>query len=94
MSNMSKAIALAVVGLAYLVAYPVQASDQSIRCGSYIIYAGGKSDSALMYEVLRKCGEPKERLGNTWIYEQGSMVRILTFGGYDGRLYRIESRRK
>ena len=47
-----------------------------------------------MYEVLRKCGEPKERLGNTWIYEQGSMVRILTFGGYDGRLYRIESRRK
>ncbi len=45
-----------------------------------------------MYEVLKKCGEPEAKNGNTWIYLQGSMRRILTFN-FEGRLARIESRR-
>ena len=54
--------------------------------------ATGKSASG-KYEVLKKCGEPVAQRGDTWIYEQGSMIRVLTFN-YEGRLLRIESRRK
>ena len=75
-----------------LVAMQSMASDRSIRCGTYLIHAGGGKDSAIMYAVLTKCGEPEAKNGNTWIYAQGSMRRILTFN-YEGRLARIESRR-
>ena len=75
-----------------LVAIQTMASDRSMRCGTYLIHAGGGKDSAGMYEVLKKCGEPEAKNGNTWIYVQGSMRRILTFN-YQGRLQRIESRR-
>jgi len=69
------------------------ASDRSIRCGTYLIYGGGGKDSAGMYEVLKKCGEPEAKEGNNWIYVQGNMLRVLTFN-YEGRLAKIESRRK
>ncbi len=75
-----------------LFAIQSMASDRSMRCGTYLIHAGGGKDSAGMYEVLKKCGEPEAKNGNTWIYLQGSMRRILTFN-FEGRLARIESRR-
>jgi len=75
-----------------LFAMQSMASDRSMRCGTYLIHAGGGKDSAGMYEVLKKCGEPEAKNGNTWIYLQGSMRRILTFN-FEGRLARIESRR-
>jgi hypothetical protein len=75
------------------IAMQAVASDRSIRCGTYLIYGGGGKDSAGMYEVLKKCGEPEAKIGNTWIYVQGNMVRDLTFN-YEGRLATIESRRK
>ncbi len=75
-----------------LIAMQAVASDRSIRCGTYLIYGGGGKDSASMYEVLKKCGEPEAKNGNNWIYVQGSMLRILTFN-YEGRLAAIESRR-
>jgi len=74
-----------------LTAMQALASDRSMRCGTYLIHAGG-FDSPGMYEVLKKCGEPEAKNGNTWIYLQGSMRRILTFNA-EGRLMRIESRR-
>jgi hypothetical protein len=93
MSNLGRSIAVIVVGLiVHLAAYPAQASDRSMRCGRYLIHAGGGSDSALMYEVLKKCGEPETKLRGDWIYVQGNMDRVLTFN-YEGRLQRIESRR-
>ena len=76
-----------------LVAMQAVASDRSIRCGTHLIYGGGGKDSASMYEVLKKCGEPEAKNGNNWIYIQGSMLRVLTFN-YEGRLAIIESRRK
>ena len=78
-----------------LVFFTVQAlaSDRSMRCGTYLIYSGGGKNSTGMYEVLRKCGEPIIKNNDTWIYEQGSMFRVLTFN-HEGRLARIESRRK
>lgn len=67
------------------------ASDRSMRCGRYLIHAGGGKDSAGMYEVLKKCGEPEAKNGNAWIYLQGRTYRTLTFN-FEGRLQRIESR--
>ena len=75
-----------------LFAMQSMAADRSMRCGTYLIHAGGGKDSALNYEVLKKCGEPAVKNGNNWIYLQGSMSRILTFNS-EGRLQRIESRR-
>ena len=93
MMHMRKFAFLLATGLILaLVAMPSMASDRSIRCGTYLIHAGGGKDSAGMYEVLKKCGEPEAKNGNTWIYVQGSMRRILTFN-FEGRLQRIESRR-
>lgn len=93
MSHTIKLAPVAAAGLALtLIAMQSMASDRSIRCGTYLIYGGGGKDSSGMYEVLKKCGEPEAKSGNTWIYIQGSMRRILTFNN-EGRLARIESRR-
>lgn len=83
----------ATVLLLTVVAVQAHSSDRSMRCGTYLIYGGGGKDSTGMYEVLKKCGEPIIKNSNTWVYEQGSMYRVLTFN-YDGRLARIESERK
>ena len=68
------------------------ASDRSMRCGRHLIYAGGGKDSAGMYEVLKKCGEPEAKYGDKWVYVQGNVRPTLTFRG-DGRLFLIESKR-
>ena len=81
------------VALLAILSATAHASDRSIRCGNYLIHSGGGKDSASMYEVLKKCGEPVAKHGNTWAYEQGSMLRMLTFNP-QGRLQRIESSRK
>ena len=93
MSSVSGSVALIVVGLTvHLAAFPAQASDRSMRCGVHLIHSGGGRDSSLMYEVLKKCGEPEAKVGDTWIYLQDGMQRSLTFN-HQGRLQRIESRR-
>lgn len=91
MFNVAKIAATALI-LA-LLASQANAADRSMRCGTYLIYSGGGKNSTGMYEVLRKCGEPTIKNSDTWIYEQGGMFRVLTFN-YEGRLARIESRRK
>lgn len=69
-----------------------EASDKSMRCGRYLIHAGGGKDSAVMYEVLKKCGQPEAKNGDQWIYRQNNVHRVLTFN-FEGRLQRIESHR-
>ena len=93
MSNTTKNVSVAAAALILgFLATQSMASDRSIRCGTYLIVGGGGKDSAGMYEVLKKCGEPDANEGNTWIYVQGSMNRILTFN-QEGRVARIESQR-
>ena len=87
------ALAVLIALWASIATSPAYASDNSMRCGRHLIVAGGNSDSSLMYEVLKKCGEPEAKQGNSWVYSQGNMQRILTFN-YESRLQRIESRRK
>jgi len=43
----------------------------SISCGVHIIQDGSTRSSATKYEVLKKCGEPKIREGDSWIYSRG-----------------------
>lgn len=64
------------------------AQAASMRCGSHIIQSDQRHGMG-KYEVLKRCGEPTERYGNTWIYDEpGKMKRVLRFG-QDGLLSEI-----
>jgi len=78
---------IAALFLSIIVMEPALA-DRSIRCGTHVISVGQGKDPG-MYEVLKKCGEPTQRYGKTFIYERGSIALTLTFGG-NGRLNSIE----
>jgi len=58
--------------------YMIPASAGSMRCGTHMIQDGGRSGPG-KYEVLKKCGEPAGRYGNTWIYEIGGKAYTLAF---------------
>jgi hypothetical protein len=61
----------------------------SMRCGTHVISAGYR-DSPGMYEVLKRCGEPKTRYGRTWVYEKSSSVsHVITFSD-NGQIRSIE----
>jgi hypothetical protein len=49
------------------------ASADSMRCGTHII-SWGQDDSPGQYEVLKRCGKPTYRQGDTWVYEKSSSV--------------------
>lgn len=78
---------IAALFLSALALEPAFASG-SMRCGTHIISAGGRSGTG-MYEVLKKCGEPTERFGNTWIYQKGNAKRTVRFNS-QGVVTRIE----
>ena len=71
-------LTLAMIAFALTFLWATPAEAKSIRCGQHIVSSGGRTGPT-MYEVLKKCGEPKERAGLTWIYEQRGRVRVLTF---------------
>jgi hypothetical protein len=59
-------------------------SGGSMKCGIHIIHDGGRYSPG-KYEVLKKCGEPTFRQGNTWVYDTGrGSSRVLRFnrGGF------------
>lgn len=57
--------------LAIVLAQPALAG--SMRCGTHII-SYGQDNSPGQYEVLKRCGEPTFRQGDTWVYEKSSSV--------------------
>ena len=66
-----------------------QSMASSMRCGTHVI-SSGQRGSPYKHEVLKKCGEPTSRAGNTWIYERSSSVtRVVKFSG-DGQISSIE----
>ena len=65
-------LAGAVLVLAIVSSQPALAS--SMRCGTHII-SSGQGNSPGQYEVLKRCGEPTVRQGNTWIYDKSSSVK-------------------
>lgn len=50
----------------------------SMRCGNHLIEDSGRTAPG-KYEVLKKCGEPTAKVGNTWIYERGGSKRVVSF---------------
>ncbi len=59
-----------------------------MSCGVHKFSGGGRHGPG-MYEVLKKCGEPTFRRGNTWVYDQGGGRRKVLFFGDAGNLMRI-----
>jgi hypothetical protein len=60
----------------------------SMRCGTHIISSGGRPGPG-KYEVLKKCGEPTMRSGDTWVYDKpGSAKYVVVFdaAGYLARI--------
>jgi len=60
----------------------------SMRCGSHIISSGGLRGPG-KYEVLKKCGEPTVRSGDTWIYDKPGGVKHVVVFDASGNLARI-----
>jgi hypothetical protein len=60
----------------------------SMRCGTHLISANPASPSG-KYEILKRCGEPTERYGDTWLYKSGSVTRTLNFNS-SGQLQSIQ----
>ena len=58
--------------------FTTSSASTSIRCGVHLIQ-DGQINGPGKYEVLKNCGEPIERFGNTWIYEIGGRRYVLTF---------------
>ncbi len=50
----------------------------SIRCGQHTITDTSRHGGD-MYEVLKRCGEPTFRQGNTWVYEKGKVSKEIIF---------------
>ena len=59
----------------------------SMRCGTHIITSNPAGPSG-KYEVLKRCGEPNDRYGDTWIYKKGSVTNTLEFSS-NGQLKNI-----
>ena len=60
----------------------------SMRCGTHIITTGGLHGPG-KYEVLKKCGEPTVRSGDTWIYDRPGGVKYVVVFDASGYLARI-----
>jgi len=67
---------------------PEPALAGSMRCGSHIISTGGLHGPG-KYEVLKKCGQPTARSGDTWIYDKPGGVKYVVVFDASGYLARI-----
>ena len=78
------------IGMALLLAagYTQTTSAGSMQCGTHII-SSGQSNSPGQYEVLKRCGEPDARQGDTWIYEKSSSVSKRVRFDRNGRILDI-----
>jgi len=64
----------------------------SMRCGWHIISDGGRNGPGT-YEVLKRCGEPTDRQGNTWVYERANKKRYVIDFDDSGEIASINSLR-
>jgi hypothetical protein len=53
-------------------------AEGSMSCGTHII-STGQDESPGMHEVLKRCGEPTYRQGNTWVYERSGIEHKIRF---------------
>ena len=62
-------------------------AEGSMSCGTHII-STGQGESPGSYEVLKRCGEPTYRQGNTWVYERSGIEHKIRFDS-DGNILDI-----
>ena len=62
----------------------------SMKCGQHIISDGGRTGPGT-YEVLKRCGEPSFRQGNTWVYERGEKRRVAVIFKDNGEISSINT---
>jgi len=62
----------------------------SMKCGQHIISDGGRTGPGT-YEVLKRCGEPSFRQGNTWVYERGEKRRVAVVFKDNGEISSINT---
>jgi hypothetical protein len=77
---------VASVLLSTLMLEPVLAD--SMRCGRHIISSGGLHGPG-KYEVLKKCGQPTARSGDTWVYDMPGGVKYVVVFDASGYIARI-----
>ena len=61
-----------------------------MKCGQHIISDGGRTGPGT-YEVLKRCGEPTFRQGNTWVYERGEKRRVAVVFKDNGEISSINT---
>ena len=78
MNNKLKFISASLI-VSITMIWPTLASANSMRCGTHLITAS-MADSPGKYEVLKRCGEPTARDGDTWVYKRSSSVtKVVKF---------------
>ncbi len=60
----------------------------SMKCGQHIISDSGRTGPGT-YEVLKRCGEPTFRQGNTWVYESKRTVIVFKDSGEISSIKRL-----
>lgn len=86
---MTKAIHLSLAtALAATVLVVTTAEAGSMRCGSHII-SDDQRHGIGRYEVQKRCGDPTERYGDTWIYDRPGQARRTVRFGPDGTISNI-----
>ena len=78
-------VALSTLALTLLAFQP--GSAVAMSCGTHVI-SSGQENSPGQYEVLKRCGEPDSRQGDTWIYKRGSVTKKIRFDR-NGRILEI-----
>ncbi len=84
--NIKTLLVTLIAGFSMLMVQSVYAG--SMRCGQHIISDGGRTGPGT-YEVLKRCGEPTFRQGNTWVYVRGEKMRAIVVFKDNGEISSI-----
>ena len=86
--NIKTLLVTFIAGFSMLMVQSVYAG--SMKCGQHIISDGGRTGPGT-YEVLKRCGEPTFRQGNTWVYERGEKRRVAVIFKDNGEISSINT---
>ncbi len=86
--NIKTLLVTLIAGFSMLMVQSVYAG--SMKCGQHIISDGGRTGPGT-YEVLKRCGEPTFRQGNTWVYERGEKRRVAVIFKDNGEISSINT---
>lgn len=86
---MTNTLKLIGVALVLAIGFMEPAAASTMRCGTHIV-SFGQGKAVGQYEVLKRCGEPTFRQGNTWIYKRSSSVERRVRFNSNGEIVAID----